>query len=180
MNMKQSYQTLFNLKLGDKFIFDNYVIRHLYGTQYQIKQTIYRPVGSKNKYGRYKWELVTTKSLLGTVMIAMFLSTARPQAEGSTVRRNCFYADKTIAGKQEKFLEYLQGLKDGAEFGDELACDRIEHYIELYGSIDLIIEDLEQGVYNYSNTSGGNQFKQLVSDNIYQSMFGTASSVVNK
>ena len=180
MNMKQSYQTLCNLKLGDRFIFDNYVIRHLYGTKYEIKQTNYRPVGRKNKYGRYKWELVTTKSLLGTVMLAIFLSTARPQGEGTIVKRNCFYADKTIQGKQEQFLEYLQSLKDGAEFGDELATDRIEHYAELYGSIDLIIEDLEQGVYNYSNTSGGNQFKQLVSDNIYQSMFGMSSQVANK
>jgi len=180
MNMKQAYQTLFNLKLGDRFIFDNYVVRHLYGTQYQIKQTIYRPVGSKNKYGKYKWELVTTKSLQGTVMLAIFLSTAKPQAEGSRVNRNCFYSDKTIQGKQEKFLEYLQGLKEGAEYGDLQAMDRIEHYAELYGSIDLIIEDLEQGVYAYSNTSGGNQFKQLVSDNIYQSMFGMSSQVANK
>jgi len=180
MNMKQAYQTLFNLKLGDRFIFDNYVVRHLYGTCYEIKQTNYRPVGSKNKYGKYKWQLVTTKSLQGTVMLAIFLSTAKPQSEGATVKRNCFYADKTIAGKQEKFLEYLQSLKDGAEFGDSYAMDRIEHYVELYGSIDLIIEDLEQGVYAYANTSGSNQFKQVVSDNIYQSMFGLASNVVNK
>jgi len=180
MTIQQAFQTLCNLKLGDRFIFDNYVIRHLYSTRYEIKQTNYRPVGSKNKYGKYKWELVTTKSLQGTVMLAIFLSTARPQGEGTIVKRNCFYADKTIQGKQEQFLEYLQSLKDGAEFGDELATDRIEHYAELYGSIDLIIEDLEQGVYNYSNTSGGNQFKQLVSDNIYQSMFGMSSQVANK
>ena len=180
MNLQQAYQTLFNLKLGDRFIFDNYVIRHLYGTKYQIKQTSYRPVGSKNKFGKYKWKLVTTKSILSTVWISVFLATARPQVEGSTVNRNCFYSDKTIQGKQEQFLEYLQNLKDGAEFGDEHATDRIEHYAELYGSIDLIIEDLEQGVYNYSGGSGNNQFKQKVSDNLYKSMFGLSSKVANK
>jgi len=187
---KQAFELLAGMFLSHERVYvdGQYSIRLIpNGTykEYLVTSYRFRPQTTINRYTGKEW---TTWSLIATCSIYSergLYKSFRNKFPFAEVGVKAFPLAYTNISR-DKIPSLIKWLRDYHRIlatGTDAQIDSIESFIHLQPSIMTageLADKMEDNYNNFFTPDGSNQFKQKVSDNIYQSMFGTASSIANK
>ena len=153
--------------------------------QYLVTEYRFRPTTSTNHSTGKEWTtwtLTAVPSLFTELMLYLSFRNKFPFAEVGVKSFPLAYTNIS-RDKIPSLIKWLRDYHMILATGTDEQIASIESFLHLQPSImtaEELADKMEDSYNNFFTPDGSSQFKQKVSDNIYQSMFGTASSIANK